>query len=196
MVVCINLTKCRLQFTASIADCGTLAAIWVSMMPGRTALQRIPCLNKVIMHAKSLCCKTSCLSITNILSQFPGTGKSHTDNSALWSCVVHRYTTCLQEMPWSTTYILIRDTAKPGLWTGLVTTITNQLACIQATLGAGRAYTPGMAMARVVKVTLLMCINNEVWLDWVATTVDCYRMVVERIYSSEVYGPGCRLCLN
>ena len=41
-----------------------------------------------------------------------------------------------------------RDTAKPGLWTGpwtgLVTTITNQLACVQATLGAGRAYTPGI----------------------------------------------------
>ena len=35
-----------------------------------------------------------------------------------------------------------RDTAKPGLstgpWTGLVTIITNQLACV------GRAYTPGM----------------------------------------------------
>ena len=31
-----------------------------------------------------------------------------------------------------------------GLWTGLVTTITNQLACVQATLGADRAYTPGM----------------------------------------------------
>ena len=35
------------------------------------------------------------------------------------------------------------DTVKPepGLWTGLMTTITNQLACVQATLGA---YTPGM----------------------------------------------------
>ena len=46
--------------------------------------------------------------------------------------------------------------------TGLVMAIANQLACVQTTSCAERAYTPGMVYSQSSESDSTVCINNEV----------------------------------